>query len=401
MNFVANLNVPVSEKQRTRNHPKIKVTHILSGLIAGGAETMLYKLLSVTDREKFVSEVISLTDEGQLGRKIEALGVKVTTLGMPRGLPTPWGIRKLWNYLQKNPPDIIQTWMYHADLIGGGIARKVTAAPVVWNVRADVIPFSQDPKTYFITKVCALFSSLIPRKVISCSESARKVHIEIGYEAAKMLTIPNGFDLENYHPDPQAYTSVRKELGIDLSMPLIGLITRFDQRKDLPNFFAAAALLRAQMAPVQFLLCGNGIGWENKNLVAMIENAGVREHCFLLGRRDDIPRLTAALDVAASSSESEGFPNVLGEAMACGVPCVATDVGDSAYIIGSTGIIVPPRNAEALAAGWKKILSLNPEEKRMMGQVARQRIEEQFSLRSVTARYENLYSELIDVRSVN
>ena len=356
---------------------------------------MLYKLLSKINPENFRSEVISLTDEGIFGSRIKELGISVYTLGMRRGRISRAGIMYLSEILKKTPPAIIQTWMYHADLIGGLIGKRSTKAPVVWNLRADIMPFSKDKRTYFLTKGGALFSSVLPTRIVSCSEATRQAHVSFGYNAAKMVTIPNGFDLDVYRTDPAAALSVRQELNLQREIPLIGFMTRFNQRKDIPNFIEAAARFIKVIPHVRFLICGHEMSQKNEALMRMLDQASIKKSCFVLGRREDIPRLTAALDLATSSSESEGFPNVLGEAMACGVPCVATDVGDSALIIGDTGIIVPPKNPQALADGWGKILMMDVEERRNLGQAARQRIEENFSLDSVVARYENLYRELL------
>ena len=374
------------------------VTHIISGLMRGGAETMLFKLLSKINPELFRSQVISFTDDGVFGPKLRNIGVEVNSLGMRRGRFSFAGGSKLTSLLKKNSPAIIQTWMYHADLIGGWLGRRAISAPIVWNIRADIIPFSNDKRTYLMTKACALLSSSVPTRIISCAESTRNSHIAFGFDVTKMVTIPNGFDVNAFKEDSIAYWSVRQNLGLLPDSPLIGIMTRFDQRKDIPNFIAAAARIKKELPEVRFLVCGRGMDRENVELLEMLEKAEVDDICFLLGGRDDMGQLTAALDVATSSSESEGFPNVLGEAMACGVPCVATDVGDSALIIGNTGIVVPPKNPQALADGWKKILMMDVEERRNLGRAARQRIEENFSLDSVVTRYENLYQELLITR---
>ena len=337
----------------------------------------------------------SLTDEGLFGSRIKELGISVYTVGMRRGRISCTGIKYLSEILKKKSPAIIQTWMYHADLIGGLIGKQSTKAPIVWNLRADIMPFAKDKRTYLLTKGCALFSSLLPTRIVSCSEATRQAHVSFGYNAASTVTIPNGFDLDVYRTDPVAALSVRQELGLQREVPLIGFMTRFNQRKDIPNFIEAAAQFIKVIPQARFLICGHEMSQQNEALLRMLDQAQIKEFCFVLGRREDIPRLTAALDLATSSSESEGFPNVLGEAMACGVPCVATDVGDSALIIGNTGIIVPPKNPQALADGWGKILMMDVEERRNLGRMARQRIEDNFSLDSVVTRYENLYRELL------
>lgn len=357
---------------------------------------MLYRLLVGLNKEAYEVEVVSLTGNGQLGDKIRQLGIPVKVLGIKQGLrfPSPLKLRALWRYLEERPVDVIQTWMYHADLIAGLIGKWRANAPIIWNIRADVAPYTQDKKTFLLTKACAYLSSSLPTRIVSCSETARKSHLKMGYDGTKIVVIPNGFDLTPYRNDQEVSTIVRQELGLESSTPLIGLVTRYDRRKDLPNFAQAAALLLRDVPTARFLLCGNGIHWENKELTTLLQKAGIEHACFLLGRREDVTHIMSALDLATSSSNSEAFPNVLGEAMACGIPCVATDVGDSALILGDAGIVVPPGNAQALAAGWRKILMMSRPERVALGGAARRRIEENFSLGSVVARYENLYREV-------
>lgn len=210
-----------------------------------------------------------------------------------------------------------------------------------------------------------------------------------------MVVIPNGFDMEGWKPDPGARVDVRRELGLPLEAPLIGLISRFDPVKDHRTFTLAALRLLNQLPNVHFLLCGGGVTWENSELSAWIRSSGAASHFRLLGERDDIPRLTAALDLAALSSYTEGFPNVIGEAMACGVPCVTTDVGDAAYIVGETGRVVPPRQPEALAEALRELIEDGPERRAALGAAARRRVAEYFDLPGVAARYEGLYRDIV------
>lgn len=374
----------------------MKITHIITGLDTGGAETMLYRLLLHTDRKAFESRVISLTDVGPVGEKIRALGVPVEGLGMRRGVPNPLGILRLARRLGLHPPDVVQTWMYQADLIGGLAARLAGGFPVAWGIHSSHL----DPRIVkrlkiWTVRACALSSRWLPKRIVSCSEASREVHAELGYVAEKMLVILNGSDLTAFKPDPEARLSVREELGILEGEPLIGLVARFDPPKDHHNFVRAAALLHHRLSEAHFILCGDGITWKNPELAGWIEAAGIQARCHLLGRRQDIPRLTAALDVASSSSSyGEAWPLVIGEAMACRVPCVVTDVGDSALIVGETGRVVSPRNPEALADAWYELLTMGWDERARLGLAARRRVEEHFSLSNAVAKYEVLYTEL-------
>jgi glycosyltransferase involved in cell wall biosynthesis len=375
----------------------MKVTHVISGLTTGGAETMLYRLLAHTDREVFEPQVISMTDSvGPLGDKIRGLGVPVRVLGMRRGVPNPLGVLRLARWLGAEPPDIVQTWMYHADLVGGLAAKLAGGIPVTWGIHTTLLdPLSVTRMKQWTVRACALTSHRLPARIVCCSEASRKGHAQLGYATEKMLVIPNGSDVFAFKPDPEARVSVRKELGVQAGTPLVGLVARFDTPKDHRTFVQAAALLRDRVPDANFLLCGDGITWENPQLTDWIDAAGVRSGCHLLGQRGDVPRLTAALDIASSSSfYSEAWPLAVGEAMACGVPCVVTNVGDSALIVGDTGRVVSPKRPEAMADAWFELLAMGQDERALLGLAARRRVEEHFSLTDAVATYEKLYAEL-------
>ena len=374
----------------------IRITHIITGLGTGGAENMLYKLLSRLAPDTFLANVISLTDIGPVGEKIRALGVPVHALSMQANRPSPLALGRLISKIRQDSPHLIQTWMHHANLMGGIAAKLAGQPPVIWGIRQSNCSWQYNKRsTALIIRIGAPLSSWLPALSICCSEIARQVHVDLGYAADKMIVIPNGFDTDRFQPDAAARHRIRQRLGIPDTTVSIGLVGRFDSQKDHQTFFQAAALLHRHFPEVQFLLCGDGIVWENPQLVRWIEDAGVTDRCHLLGRRDDMPQVTAALDISALSSVGEAFPNVVGEAMACGVPCVVTDVGDAAAIVGKTGISVPPRNPEALANAWKDLILLGAEERTALGQLARARAIEQFSLESVVAQYEAVYKTAI------
>ncbi len=338
-----------------------------------------------------------MLDAGTLGEKIARLGIRVRTLNMRPGIPDPRALWRLVRMLKEQPPDLIQTWMYHANLMGSIAAKLAHDIPIIWGIHhSNFDPKKSKRRTVWTMKAAALLSSRVPRGVICCGEAPRRVHIQTGYDARKMTVIPNGFDLVNFHPDPLARISVRRELRIPTAAPLIGLVARFHPKKDHRTFIEAAGLLHQTKPDTYFVLCGDGIGPENQELARWIQQAGIREHCKLLGVREDMPRLMAALDIATSSSSyGEGFPIILGEAMACGVPCVATDVGDSALILGATGRVVAAQQPQSLAQAWNQVLELSQEQKSRVGREARQRIEQNFSLPVIVRRYENLYKELV------
>ena len=372
------------------------IIHIITGLNTGGAEIMLYKLLSYVDRIKFESKVLSLTDIGLIGKKIEKLGISVKSLGMKRGVPDPRYVFRLAAILKKEKPDLVQTWMYHADLIGGLAAKLVRNIPIVWNIRHSNLDPEGNKKTTILTaKACAKLSKTIPKKIICCSEASFKVHSELGYKEERMIVIPNGFDLDAFKPDAEARYSVRRELRIPDDAAIIGVVARFDPQKDHKNLINAAGVLCRSNKNIHFILCGTEITNDNKQLTKWIQEHNLQAKFHLLGRRADIAYITAAFDIASSSSYGEGFPNVVGEAMSCEVPCVVTNVGDSAYIVGDTGIVVPPKNPLAMAKAWEKLIKLPAEERKILGKLARKRIEDNFEINSIVNQYEALYNKIL------
>lgn len=374
----------------------ISILFLITGLVADGAERMLYRLISRMDRTRFVITVVNMADVGSLGEQIRAVGVPLRSLGMRPGVPNPMSLLRLVRWLRQNPPDVIQTWMYHADLLGGLAAKLAGSIPVAWGIRHSNFSDQSSRKlTIYTMRACAQISRWLPARIVCCSEASQRVHTELGYATSKMIVIPNGFDLHAFKPDPAARESVRAELQIPPDAPLIGLVGRFHPQKDHRNFVQAAALLHRSRPDVHFVMCGDEVTWENGKLRGWIEEARIGKQSRLLGRREDMSRLTAGFDIGASSSSfGEGFPNVIAEAMACGVPCVVTDVGDSAIIVGGTGRVVSPRNPYELANALHELVEIGQKGRDQLGMAARCRVQEHFDLPHIVARYQDLYQEL-------
>jgi glycosyltransferase involved in cell wall biosynthesis len=373
----------------------MKVVHLITDLHTGGAEMMLLKVLSAMDRRRFPSVVVSLLEPGPVAPRIRDLGIAVHTLGMSRGRPSARGLLRLRRLLADERPAVLQTWMYHANLLGE-IARW--ASPVrhtVWNIRAAALNLSAGSRMTAWTVRAGAMLSRSPSAVVVNSDDGQSGHAALGYRPRRWEVIPNGFDLNRFTPDASARLSLRQELSLPADALLIGLAGRYDPQKDHPTFFRAAALLAKRHPRVHFVLAGPGIVPGNDALTRLIEGPAAPESFHLLGERADMPRIMAALDVFSSSSAyGEGFPNVVGEAMACGTPCVATDVGDSAAVVGDTGGVVPPRDPAALAEGWDRLLDAGADGRRRLGEAARQRVRDNYSLERVAGLYEALYSSL-------
>jgi len=222
----------------------IKVVHVITGLSVGGAENMLFKLVSGMDRSEFSPEVISLSGIGPIGEKMQAAGIPVQALNMRPGLPNPALLLRLTQWLRESRPQVVQTWLHHADLLGGIASRRAGRIPLAWNIRhSNLDPATIKRQTILIGKACARLSHSLPQRIVCCSEAGREEHARLGYAADKLLVIPNGFDLTAYHPSPSAQSAIRAELGVPLEAPLIGLIGRFHPMKDHTTFIQAAALL--------------------------------------------------------------------------------------------------------------------------------------------------------------
>lgn len=371
------------------------IVHVITNLGTGGAEEMLYRLLTRVDHREFASHVISLRNIGCVGRKIAGLGIPVDALGMRRGVPDVIGMLRLAQMLRRERPQVVQTWMYHADLVGGVAAKLAGGIPVAWGIHNTALqPGITKRSTLWSARLCAQLSHVLPARIVCCAEAARTAHSAQGYDFAKMLVIPNGFDLAAFRPNPEARLSVRQELGLGAGARLIGLVARFNPVKDHRTFLRAARLLREQAPDVHFLLCGEEVTPSNTRLMAWLAEDGLVDCCHLLGQRTDIPRIQASLDIASLSSVGEGLPLVIGEAMACGVPCVVTDVGDAGLIVGGTGRVVPAGDPAALAAGWRALLDMGVSGRNHLGQLARHRIATHFELSVTAARYAALYEEL-------
>lgn len=370
----------------------VRVAHVITGLSTGGAETCLYRLLAATAGRGIGAVVISLLDKGVLGPAIEALGVPVYEVGMRRGLPSPRAVQRLARLLRESRADMVQGWMYHAN-IAASVVMKLAAprTPVLWNVRHALDDLASERRgTRRVIAVSAKLSAS-PRHIVYNSLASARQHEAQGFASAKSVVIGNGFDLAQFAPSDIARHRVRGELGVAPETPLVGAVGRDHPVKDHANYLRAAAVIARSVPDATFVIAGRDVDGRNARLTSLIADLGIGDRVRLLGERSDVPALMAALDVMVSSSWTEAFPNVVGEAMACGLPCVVTDVGDSAWIVGDTGRVVPSRDPNTLAAAVQGVLALEPSARRKLGLAARQRVEREFSLAAAVNRYEDLY----------
>jgi glycosyltransferase involved in cell wall biosynthesis len=371
----------------------MKVLHVITGLNNGGAEGVLYRLCKYDTEHEHV--VVSLMDKGKYGLLLEKEGIEVLCLNMPQGRLTLSGVWALFQRLRNDKPDVVQTWMYHADLIGGGVALIAGIKNVFWNVRnTSLMPDVIKRSTIFIAKLCALVSGRLPKKIIYCAHKAKLAHEMLGYKAGRGVVIGNGYDLAQLTYDAAASSLLRSEIGVLPNEILIGMVGRFDPQKDHNNLIKALSLVKNTGLPFKAILVGKGLDYSNSQFLQCIEEYRLSEHIILLEQRNDIATVMSAMALHVLSSLDEAFPNVLAEAMACGTPCLTTDVGDAAIIVGDTGWIVPPSDPKALAKAMLEAMDEkqnDPQAWQARKQACRKRIVDHYAIDRMLTDYRRIW----------
>jgi glycosyltransferase involved in cell wall biosynthesis len=371
--------------------------HVITGLTIGGAELTLCHLLEHFDWPGSQSLVVSLGERGRLADRLETNGIEVVALRIGAGSSVLSAARALIQLVKQRSPQLIQGWMYHGNLaasIATGFTRR--SIPVLWNVRHSVSDLDNEkPSTARLIRLGGRFP-FRPRSIIYNSHVSADQHEALGYPPGPRVIIPNGFDCDTFHAVPDLRDHARAELGIDPATVLIGLVGRLTPTKDHRTFLEAAALLATERPEVRFLCVGDGPPEYRESLRQYACEQGLGERVIWAGERAEMPAIYNALDLLTTSSRGEAFPNVVGEAMACEVPCVVTDVGDSRRLVGETGVVVPPREPAALAAGWRKMLDLGVEKRAELGLAARRHVQKEYSLSAMVTHYAELYSEVLD-----
>lgn len=369
----------------------LKITHIIIGLNTGGAESMLKKI--VLNDPFCKHQVISLTSIGTIGELLIKHNIEVTALGLNK-YNFFVILFRLTSCLRRSKPDVVQTWMVHSDLLGGLAARLAGVRSVIWGVRTT--DYSVESRsTRCVRWVCARLSGVVPARIVCAAQASLLNSQAAGYAADKLMVIPNGFDVAQLSESLGAGQAIRQSLGLEPGTCVVGCLGRYNPAKDHANFVAAAGVLALRFPQARFLMVGRGLDTGNPELMERIEATGFRERFVLLGERADPAACLDAMDVFVLSSCTEGFPNVLGEAMAMGLPCVSTDVGDAALLMGSRQWLVPARDSKALANQLTELLTLPAEERQRLGGQARQRVVEAFSMTATAQQFMNLYISLI------
>mgnify|MGYP000415594694 CR=1 FL=1 len=391
-----NSSIEVSDSYKPEGYKLQKIVHVITGLGDGGAEAVLYRLI-LSDYQPEEHIVISLLEKSKYGDLLENNNIKVFYMNMKLGLSIFSKIIKLYRTLKTLKPDVIQTWMYHSDLIGGILGRISGCRNIVWGIYCTNFTLGQTKfTTILIIFINALLSRFVPKKIICCANEGVKIHKKYGFPEKKLIYIPNGIPHETFTIDKTNNQSLKRVMNIDEKDIVLGIVGRYSPMKDHLNFIKALELLSPEAHNFVAIFIGENLDEDNSVLVDFLKKRNLMHKVRLLGMRDDIPKLMNLMDIKVlSSSFGEGQPNVLCESMLCGTPCVATDVGDAKLIVQDFGWVVPPSDHvklhEAIASGIESMIDVTNWNKR--SSQGRQFIKERFSIQSMTESYRSVWKE--------
>ncbi|MGB1309711.1 MAG: glycosyltransferase [Leucothrix sp.] len=370
----------------------IKVAHISTGLETGGAEVQLMRLIAAMNHDEFEMMVISMDKETYLADRIRELGIPVTSLSLKQ---TPHKIWAGYKALRDFNPDVIHGTMYQGGVMGTVCRRFLPKQPhVIWTVHEPLEHYDEEPLRKRLQLRLWGKMSGSPECLMYVSHLNMQQHLAYGFNNTKAVVIPNGVDTTRFGPAREKGLAIRRALNIADDCLVIGKTARYHRQKNHEGFLRSAALLAAKHDNVRFMLVGTNVDENNATLMNLLTELGIEEKVHLLGNREDIPEIVNAYDIATLTSLGEAFPLTLGEAMVSAVPCVATDVGDNEYIIGDTGYVVPVADDQAMADSWEKIVTLSIEDRAALGQQARQRCLDNFTLEQQVLQHEELYRTL-------
>jgi glycosyltransferase involved in cell wall biosynthesis len=372
------------------------ILHAIISLEKGGAEAMLRRLVEfdLVNGKSVKHYILSMTDVGFHGKVLKELGVDVFALNVhgPFDLIVKWS--KIIKLIKDLDPDIIQTWMIHADFFVGTAAYVAGYRNIIWGIRTT--DYSVESKiTRLLRWFCARLSGIIPKRIVCAADASLEASVDAGYSREKMTVIPNGFNVEVLRSFAGHGVAIRHSLGIQDTETVVGCIGRFNPAKDHGNFVLACGHLAVRYPACRFVMVGRGLTARNSELMELINVTGFADRFILLGERSDPAACLDAMDIFVLSSCTEGFPNVLGEAMVMGVPCVSTDVGDAALLLGNAGHVVPPRDSLALAHAVSHLVDMPKTERKAQGAKGLLRVESEFSMASAAYRFNNIYQALL------
>lgn len=376
---------------------KIKICFLIRQLNDGGAQRQLIALASNLDQKRFQTTIITFYDGGRFADDIkQSPHVSHVSLKKKDRWDIAGFVIRLIKLVKKVDPDILHGYLPTSNILSVILSILFSNVKIVWGIRVSNIDLDQyDTLTrlnYRLESILSRFTDLI----IVNSESGFKFHLANGFPKGKMIVIPNGIDSKRFKPLPYARQSLRAEWEIRENEVLIGFVGRLDPMKDHTTFINAASVLITKHSNIRFAVVGNGPVEYKTKLLNLSDSLGLTKHLLWIDARSDMPEVYNAFDIATIASYGEGFPNVVAEAMACGIPCVVTDAGDTKKIVGDIGIVVPPGNPQALADGWETMISKLSSE---LGLSARQWIEEQYGIDNLVHKTESVLLNILKRKS--
>lgn len=376
----------------------MRVLHILPSTASGGAETMLARLLEASRRGNDKVAVLSLREPGESGERMRDSGVRLYTLRMADRFRTPFSVLRLIRIVNAYAPDIIHGWTLPGSL-AASIARASLGRPVsiAWNLRNSLRSEAVTPTRNRQWMQFGIWLSNQPDAIVFNSRTAARQHAQAGFETERSVLIPNGFDAELFRPDPAARERLQQRFGISAGSFVVGSLGLNHPMKDRATLVEAVARARALGRDIHLLMAGQGMDQADRALREKAARLLPPDRVTFAATRNDVADWLPGLDtLAMTSAWGESFPQVIGEAMAAGVPILATDVGDTREIVGDAGIVLPPKDAIGLGQALDRLASLSPADRAAMGGLGRQRVIENYAIEAVADRYADLHSRLYD-----
>ena len=369
----------------------IKILNIINSMEVGGAEVMLKKILINSDNTKFKHIIVTLKSENQILNDLKRKNIEIYSLKLNSFLNFLRSFKSLLQIVKKIKPDYILTWLHPSDFYGVFIKLMYPEVTLIWNIRCSKLIYPiVGFKNILLVKILSKFSKY-PDLILSNSFSGIKEHLRLGYKPKEIKVIPNGFDLKSFTPNNKLGKLYRKELRLNQSDFVIGFVGKYNRIKGIEKFILTANIASIKFSNWKFVLIGRDLTYENKELVTSLKKYKICKNFRLLGERQDINKILCSLDVLSLTSSSEGFPNVIGEAMSCGVPCVSTDVGDCKSIIGETGIISKNNKPQNIFNDWLSIHKMLKNDSSILKKSTRARIKKYYEINFIINKYEKLF----------
>jgi glycosyltransferase involved in cell wall biosynthesis len=364
---------------------------------------MLWKLLKELPRDRFQATVVSLGPVGRPGALLRELGIEVEHIGLPRLGASMLAPLRLHRLLMRIQPEVIQGWMYHGNLCAWVLAAMTGfRSRLIWSIRQSLYDLNNEKRvTRAVIRMSALASNR-PERIIYVSGVSRQQHASLGFSDSNACVIPNGFDVAQVRRRDDARSQMRLALGLGKNNLLVGHLARFHPMKDQVGLLRAVSKIVSMRPHVKFALAGPGLDQANPALVRSVSDLGLGSRVMLLGELKDPVAFLSGCDLfCLASAWGEGFPNALGEAMACELPAVVTAIGECEQIVGDCGLVVEPKNPDAVASALLRLIDMDEGLRMKLGESARNRIAERFSLSRVAASYASMFLSpgTLDVKS--